>query len=116
MAGQNVVAEIPRMPVSTMTLTSLRCFCSLAYLLWKMPFPTIVRRLLFVGVEICWNISPSSVYSSIALPSLHLVIREDVAQVVQTLTGQGINVYLLSGDKKSSAEYVASVVGIPKDQ
>ncbi|GJW50374.1 copper-transporting ATPase PAA1, chloroplastic, partial [Tanacetum coccineum] len=43
-------------------------------------------------------------------------IREDVAHVVQTLTGQGINVYLLSGDKKSSAEYVAYVVGIPKDQ
>ncbi|PWA62117.1 P-type ATP-ase 1 [Artemisia annua] len=43
-------------------------------------------------------------------------IREDAAHVVQTLTSQGINVYLLSGDKKSSAEYVASVVGIPKDQ
>lgn len=43
-------------------------------------------------------------------------IREDAAHVVQSLTSQGINVYLLSGDKKSSAEYVASVVGIPKDQ
>ncbi|GKE34336.1 copper-transporting ATPase PAA1, chloroplastic, partial [Tanacetum coccineum] len=43
-------------------------------------------------------------------------IREDAAHVVQTLTGEGINVYLLSGDKKSLAEYVASVVGIPKNQ
>nr|XP_043627717.1 copper-transporting ATPase PAA1, chloroplastic [Erigeron canadensis] len=43
-------------------------------------------------------------------------IREDAAHVVQSLTNQGINVYLLSGDKKSSAEYVASVVGIPKEQ
>ncbi|MFS7919347.1 putative translocase [Helianthus anomalus] len=43
-------------------------------------------------------------------------IREDAAHVVQSLTSQGINVYLLSGDKKSSAEYVASVVGIPKEQ
>ncbi|KVI01812.1 Cation-transporting P-type ATPase [Cynara cardunculus var. scolymus] len=43
-------------------------------------------------------------------------IREDAAHVVQSLTSQGISVYLLSGDKKSSAEYVASVVGIPKEQ
>ncbi|GJX32036.1 copper-transporting ATPase PAA1, chloroplastic [Tanacetum coccineum] len=43
-------------------------------------------------------------------------IREDAAHVVQTLTGEGINVYLLSGDKKSLAEYFASVVGIPKNQ
>ncbi|KAI3805098.1 hypothetical protein L1987_27148 [Smallanthus sonchifolius] len=43
-------------------------------------------------------------------------IREDAAHVIRSLTSQGINVYLLSGDKKSSAEYVASVVGIPKEQ
>ncbi|KAI3702116.1 hypothetical protein L6452_27816 [Arctium lappa] len=43
-------------------------------------------------------------------------IREDAAHVIQSLTSQGISVYLLSGDKKSSAEYVASVVGIPKEQ
>lgn len=43
-------------------------------------------------------------------------IREDAAHVVNTLSKQGIDVYLLSGDKKSSAEYVASVVGIPKDK
>ncbi|KAK9077139.1 hypothetical protein SSX86_005475 [Deinandra increscens subsp. villosa] len=43
-------------------------------------------------------------------------IREDAAHVIQSLTSRGINVYLLSGDKKSSAEYVASVVGIPKEQ
>ncbi|GKE17008.1 hypothetical protein Tco_1424585, partial [Tanacetum coccineum] len=49
-------------------------FCNLSYLLWKTPFPTIVRLLLFTGVEIYWNISPQTVYSSIALFSLHLVI------------------------------------------
>lgn len=43
-------------------------------------------------------------------------IREDAAHVVNTLSKQGIDVYLLSGDKKSSAEYVASAVGIPKDR
>ncbi|CAN8276151.1 unnamed protein product [Cochlearia groenlandica] len=43
-------------------------------------------------------------------------IREDAAQVVGNLTRQGINVYMLSGDKESAANYVASVVGIPQDR
>ncbi|CAI0448458.1 unnamed protein product [Linum tenue] len=43
-------------------------------------------------------------------------IREDARQVVQTLTSRGINVYMLSGDKKSAAEYVASLVGIPQEK
>lgn len=42
-------------------------------------------------------------------------IREDAFEVVESLTKHGINVYMLSGDKKSTAEYVASMVGIPKD-
>ncbi|XP_022895540.1 copper-transporting ATPase PAA1, chloroplastic [Olea europaea var. sylvestris] len=43
-------------------------------------------------------------------------IREDARHVVKSLTNQGINTYLLSGDKKNAAEYVASVVGIPKER
>ncbi|XP_024019896.1 copper-transporting ATPase PAA1, chloroplastic isoform X1 [Morus notabilis] len=43
-------------------------------------------------------------------------IREDARQVVESLSRQGINVYMLSGDKRNTAEYVASVVGIPKEQ
>ncbi|KAF4378264.1 hypothetical protein F8388_010703 [Cannabis sativa] len=43
-------------------------------------------------------------------------IREDARQVIESLSRQGINVYMLSGDKRSTAEYVASVVGIPKEQ
>ncbi|OWM87756.1 hypothetical protein CDL15_Pgr016452 [Punica granatum] len=43
-------------------------------------------------------------------------IREDAGQVVETLARCGIDVFMLSGDKKSTAEYVASVVGIPKDK
>ncbi|CAN1141776.1 Copper-transporting ATPase PAA1, chloroplastic [Linum perenne] len=43
-------------------------------------------------------------------------IRDDARQVVQTLSARGINVYMLSGDKKSAAEHVASLVGIPKDK
>ncbi|CAH8389915.1 unnamed protein product [Eruca vesicaria subsp. sativa] len=43
-------------------------------------------------------------------------IREDAAQVIENLTRQGIDVYMLSGDKKSAANYVASVVGIPQER
>ncbi|KAH9697894.1 Copper-transporting ATPase PAA1 [Citrus sinensis] len=43
-------------------------------------------------------------------------IRDDAAHVVNSLSSQGIGVYMLSGDKKNSAEYVASLVGIPKDK
>lgn len=43
-------------------------------------------------------------------------IRDDAGQVVKSLSSQGINVYMLSGDKRENAEYVASVVGIPKEK
>ncbi|TYJ44007.1 hypothetical protein E1A91_A03G191900v1 [Gossypium mustelinum] len=43
-------------------------------------------------------------------------IREDARHVVDSLYRQGISVYMLSGDKRSTAEYVASIVGIPKDK
>lgn len=34
--------------------------------------------------------------------------------MIESLTRQGIDTYLLSGDKRSAAEYVASAVGIPR--
>ncbi|KAJ7968194.1 Copper-transporting ATPase [Quillaja saponaria] len=43
-------------------------------------------------------------------------IREDASHVVESLSKQGIDVYMLSGDIRSTAEYVASVVGIPKEK
>lgn len=43
-------------------------------------------------------------------------VREDARHVVGFLHRQGISVYMLSGDKRSSAEYVASLVGIPKEK
>ncbi|KAG6409149.1 hypothetical protein SASPL_132183 [Salvia splendens] len=43
-------------------------------------------------------------------------IREDARHVIESLTCQGINTYLLSGDKRSAAEYVASAVGIPRNR
>lgn len=49
-------------------------FFSLPYLLWKTPFPTLMRLALFVVVECCWNIYPSNCYSSAILLCIHLVI------------------------------------------
>ncbi|XP_030461365.2 dol-P-Man:Man(5)GlcNAc(2)-PP-Dol alpha-1,3-mannosyltransferase [Syzygium oleosum] len=49
-------------------------FYSLPYLLWRTPFPTLLRIILFVGVEVCWNMYPSNIISSVLLLCLHLII------------------------------------------
>ncbi|KAG5514250.1 hypothetical protein RHGRI_035601 [Rhododendron griersonianum] len=62
-------------------------FCSLPYLLWRTSFPTLLRYaiglsttlyfcslMLFVAVEFCWNVFPSTNYSSALLLCAHLVI------------------------------------------
>lgn len=49
-------------------------FYSLPFLLWRTQFPTVVRIILFVGVELCWNIYPSTAYSSLLLLFLHILI------------------------------------------
>ncbi|KAH7836766.1 hypothetical protein Vadar_005388 [Vaccinium darrowii] len=49
-------------------------FYSLPYLLWRTSFPTLLRLVLFVAVEFCWNVYPSSNYSSALLLCAHLVI------------------------------------------
>ncbi|KAL8054839.1 hypothetical protein ABFX02_04G018900 [Erythranthe guttata] len=49
-------------------------FYSLPYLLWRTPFPTWLRLILFVIVEFCWNVFPSNDYSSILLLGAHLTI------------------------------------------
>ncbi|KAK2649433.1 hypothetical protein Ddye_016922 [Dipteronia dyeriana] len=49
-------------------------FYSLPYLLWRTSFPTLLRLILFIGVEFCWNVYPSNIYSSFLLTCLHLVI------------------------------------------
>ncbi|KAK6154198.1 hypothetical protein DH2020_013837 [Rehmannia glutinosa] len=49
-------------------------FYSLPYLLWRTPFPTWLRLILFVTVEFCWNVFPSNVYSSSLLLGAHLLI------------------------------------------
>ncbi|XP_052200864.1 dol-P-Man:Man(5)GlcNAc(2)-PP-Dol alpha-1,3-mannosyltransferase isoform X2 [Diospyros lotus] len=49
-------------------------FYSLPYLLWKTSFPTLLRLMLFIMVECCWNIYPSNTYSSLLLLLVHLII------------------------------------------
>ncbi|KAJ1282394.1 hypothetical protein BS78_03G048500 [Paspalum vaginatum] len=49
-------------------------FYSLPFLLWKTRFPTPLRIILFLGVEVCWNIYPSTAYSSLLLLCLHICI------------------------------------------
>ncbi|XP_024017707.1 dol-P-Man:Man(5)GlcNAc(2)-PP-Dol alpha-1,3-mannosyltransferase [Morus notabilis] len=49
-------------------------FYSLPYLLWRTSFPTLLRLILFIGVEFCWNVYPSNVYLSALLLCLHSVI------------------------------------------
>ncbi|XP_052881034.1 dol-P-Man:Man(5)GlcNAc(2)-PP-Dol alpha-1,3-mannosyltransferase-like isoform X3 [Gossypium arboreum] len=35
-------------------------FYTLPHLLWITPFPTLLRVLIFVGIELCWNVFPSN--------------------------------------------------------
>ncbi|KAL5795581.1 hypothetical protein ACOSQ2_000401 [Xanthoceras sorbifolium] len=49
-------------------------FYSLPYLLWRTSFPTVFRLIVILGVEFCWNVYPSNIYSSFLLMCLHLVI------------------------------------------
>jgi alpha-1,3-mannosyltransferase len=49
-------------------------FYSLPYMLWKTPFPTYLRLILFCAVELGWNVFPSNVYASFMLFFAHLVI------------------------------------------
>ncbi|XP_010523948.2 PREDICTED: dol-P-Man:Man(5)GlcNAc(2)-PP-Dol alpha-1,3-mannosyltransferase [Tarenaya hassleriana] len=49
-------------------------FYSLPYLLWKTPFPSLLRLVVLVGVELCWNVYPSTAFSSFVLLCLHFLI------------------------------------------
>ncbi|KAI5082988.1 hypothetical protein GOP47_0002731 [Adiantum capillus-veneris] len=40
-------------------------FYSLPYLLWRTPFPTFFRLIIFAVIEACWNIFPSNKTSSL---------------------------------------------------
>ncbi|KAG2326020.1 hypothetical protein Bca52824_008748 [Brassica carinata] len=49
-------------------------FYSLPYLLWRTSFPTWLRLILFLGIELCWNVYPSTPVSSALLMGLHLTV------------------------------------------
>ncbi len=49
-------------------------FHQLPYLLWCTRLPTSARLLLLGTVELCWNVFPSTVWSSAALHACHLVL------------------------------------------
>ncbi|KAF2604116.1 hypothetical protein F2Q70_00024211 [Brassica cretica] len=49
-------------------------FYSLPYLLWRTSFPTWLRLILFLGIELCWNVYPSTPASSALLMGLHLTV------------------------------------------
>ncbi|KAK8949919.1 Dol-P-Man:Man(5)GlcNAc(2)-PP-Dol alpha-1,3-mannosyltransferase [Platanthera guangdongensis] len=49
-------------------------FFSLPFLLWKTTFPTTIRLLLFASIELCWNVYPSSSFSSLVLLFIHVAI------------------------------------------
>ncbi|XP_024010760.1 dol-P-Man:Man(5)GlcNAc(2)-PP-Dol alpha-1,3-mannosyltransferase isoform X2 [Eutrema salsugineum] len=49
-------------------------FYSLPFLLWRTSFPTWLRLILFFGIELCWNVYPSTPVSSALLLCLHLTV------------------------------------------
>ncbi|URE15938.1 E1-E2 ATPase, partial [Musa troglodytarum] len=100
--GSGVVAVVDQKKVAVGTLSWLR-----RHGVVDNPFPDAElnnQSVVYVGVD-----------SALAgLIYFEDKIREDAPHVVETLSKQGINIYMLSGDKKNAAEYVASMVGIDK--
>ncbi|RZS25010.1 hypothetical protein BHM03_00058158, partial [Ensete ventricosum] len=100
--GSGVVAVVDQKKVAVGTLSWLR-----RHGIVDNPFPDVElnnQSVVYVGVD-----------SALAgLIYFEDKIREDALHVVETLSKQGINIYMLSGDKKNTAEYVASMVGIDK--
>jgi len=47
---------------------------SLPFLLWSTQYPTIIRILILVLIEICWNIFPSTLLSSMTLLLCHIFL------------------------------------------
>ncbi|XP_074650410.1 dol-P-Man:Man(5)GlcNAc(2)-PP-Dol alpha-1,3-mannosyltransferase-like [Tubulanus polymorphus] len=49
-------------------------FHTLPYLLWSTRYPVVLRLLMLVAIELCWNTYPSTVWSSGLLHLCHLVL------------------------------------------
>ncbi|KAL6214863.1 hypothetical protein ACLB2K_014295 [Fragaria x ananassa] len=82
-------------------------FHTLPYLLWKTPFPSFLRVILFAGVELCWNVYPSNLHSSALLLAIMCSIAMDVPAVNMTSRAY---VTFLAGNK----DYVKGVLGLAK--
>lgn len=103
-AGSGAVATIECKKVAVGTLTWLK-----RHGVVHNPFPDAElnnQSVVYVGVD---GILAGLIY-------FEDKIREDARQVIETLSKQGLGIYMLSGDKKNTAEYVASLVGIDKDK
>ncbi|XP_042430004.1 copper-transporting ATPase PAA1, chloroplastic-like isoform X2 [Zingiber officinale] len=100
--GSGAVAIIEKMKVSVGTLSWVR-----RHGVHGNQFPDVESQnqsVVYVGVD---NALAGVIY-------FEDKVREDAQLVVETLAKQGINIYMLSGDKKNAAEYVASMIGIDK--
>ncbi|TPX35052.1 dolichyl-P-Man:Man5GlcNAc2-PP-dolichol alpha-1,3-mannosyltransferase [Synchytrium microbalum] len=54
-------------------------YMALPYLLWRTRFPVLLRLVLLVVIEVCWNIYPATAISSACLGISHLAVLVGVA-------------------------------------
>ncbi|KAG1342359.1 copper-transporting ATPase PAA1, chloroplastic [Cocos nucifera] len=102
--GSGAVATVENKKVAVGTLSWLR-----RHGVVHNPFPDaefIDQSVVYVGVD---GVLAGIIYFEDKL-------REDAREIVEILSKQGISTYMLSGDKRSTAEHVASMVGIHKDK
>lgn len=102
--GSGAVATVERKVVTVGTLSWLR-----RHGVVHNPFPdveSINQSVVYVGVD---GVLAGIIY-------FEDEIREDAREVVGVLSKQGISTYMLSGDKRSTAEHVASMVGLHKEK
>ncbi|XP_020090350.1 copper-transporting ATPase PAA1, chloroplastic isoform X2 [Ananas comosus] len=102
--GSGAVAIIEQKEVAVGTLSWLR-----KHGVVDNPFPNAEadnQSVVYVGID---GVLSGLIYFEDKL-------REDAQQVIETLSKKGISTYMLSGDKESTAEHVAAMVGIQKDR
>lgn len=76
-------------------------FHSLPYLLWSTPFSTNVRFLLLFLIELCWNMYPSTDFSSGLLHVCHLIVLVGIGKAMWRTLKQGADVVSQDKAKKS---------------
>ena len=71
---------------------------TLPYLCWMTPYPTVIKIGIVVGIEICFNIYPSTYVSSLSLQLLHYLL----------LVGIWIGTTTIDSEGKEGGEHVTS--------